>query len=93
MPGCLASSSRVRSGASSRSIKDVWPLLWRSIHAWIRVPIRAAGPLNRGSGLTVEVGGYMGLAVAGLAAYIAVAELCEASYKRPILPLWPLARH
>jgi succinate-acetate transporter protein len=46
-----------------------------------------------GSGLTVEVGGYMGLAVAGLAAYIAVAELCEASYKRPILPLWPLARH
>ena len=46
-----------------------------------------------GSGLTIETGGYMGLAVAALAAYLSVAELCEASYKRPILPLWPLARH
>lgn len=46
-----------------------------------------------GSGLTIEAGGYMGLAVAALAAYLSCAELCEASYKRPILPLWPLARH
>ncbi len=46
-----------------------------------------------GQGLTVEVGGYMGLVVAALAAYIGLAELCEASYKRAILPLWPLAKH
>jgi succinate-acetate transporter protein len=46
-----------------------------------------------GSGLTVETGGYMGLVVAGLAAYIGLAELCEASYKRSVLPLWPLAKH
>ena len=46
-----------------------------------------------GSGLTVETGGYMGLAVAALAAYLSCAELCEASYHRAILPLWPLAGH
>lgn len=46
-----------------------------------------------GSGLTVEVGGYLGLIVAGLAAYLSCAELCEASYKRSVLPLWPLAKN
>lgn len=46
-----------------------------------------------GSGLTVETGGYLGLAVAAMAAYLSCAELCEASYHRAILPLWPLARH
>jgi succinate-acetate transporter protein len=46
-----------------------------------------------GSGLTVETGGYMGLAVAALAAYLSCAELCEASYKRAVLPLFPLAKH
>jgi succinate-acetate transporter protein len=46
-----------------------------------------------GSGLTVEIGGYMGLVVAALAAYISCAELCEASYKRTVLPLFPLTRH
>jgi len=46
-----------------------------------------------GSGLTVEAGGYMGLGVAALAAYLSCAELCEASYHRAILPLWPLAGH
>jgi uncharacterized protein len=46
-----------------------------------------------GSGLTVEVGGYMGLVVAFLAAYLSCAELCEASYKRSVLPIWPLAKH
>jgi uncharacterized protein len=45
-----------------------------------------------GSGLTVETGGYLGLAVAALAAYLSCAELCEASYKRSVLPLWPLAK-
>jgi uncharacterized protein len=46
-----------------------------------------------GNGLTVEIGGYMGLVVAALAAYIGLAELCEATYKRTVLPLFPLARH
>jgi succinate-acetate transporter protein len=46
-----------------------------------------------GNGLTVEVGGYLGLVVAALAAYISCAELCEASYKRTVLPLFPLAKH
>jgi uncharacterized protein len=45
-----------------------------------------------GGGLTIETGGYMGLAVAALAAYLSCAELCEASYKRSVLPVWPLAR-
>ena len=45
-----------------------------------------------GSGLTVETGGYLGLAVAALAAYLSCAELCEASYKRSVLPVWPLAK-
>jgi uncharacterized protein len=45
-----------------------------------------------GNGLTVETGGYMGLVVAALAAYIGLAELCEASYKRAVLPLFPLAK-
>ena len=46
-----------------------------------------------GQGMTVEVGGYMGLVVGGLAAYLSCAELCEAAYKRAILPVWPLAKH
>jgi len=46
-----------------------------------------------GQGMTVEIGGYLGLGVAALAEYLSCAELCEASYKRAILPLWPLAKH
>jgi uncharacterized protein len=46
-----------------------------------------------GNGLTIETGGYMGLVVAFLAAYLSCAELCEASYKRTVLPLFPLGRH
>ncbi len=46
-----------------------------------------------GNGLTVEIGGYMGLVVAFIAAYLSCAELCEASYNRSVLPLWPLAKH
>ena len=54
--------------------------------------VLGAGNYN-GNGLTVETGGYMGLVVAALAAYIGLAELCEATYKRTVLPLFPLARH
>ena len=46
-----------------------------------------------GNSLTIEWGGYMGLVVAFLAAYLSCAELCEASYKRSVLPIWPLAKH
>ncbi len=46
-----------------------------------------------GSGFTVEVGCYLGLVVAFGAAYLSCAELCEASYKRSVLPVWPLAKH
>jgi succinate-acetate transporter protein len=41
----------------------------------------------------VETGGYTGLVVAFLAAYLSCAEFCEASYKRSVLPVWPLAKH
>lgn len=41
----------------------------------------------------LHVGGYMGLVVAALAGYLSCAELCEAAYKREVLPLWPLAKH
>jgi len=37
-----------------------------------------------GNSLTIEWGGYMGLVCA---------ELCEASYQRSVLPVWPLAKH
>ena len=46
-----------------------------------------------GNSLTIEWGGYMGLVVAALAAYLGLAELCEATYKRSVLPLFPLAKH
>jgi len=46
-----------------------------------------------GNGLAIEWGGYMGLVVAALAAYIGLAELCEITYKRAVLPLFPLAKH
>lgn len=46
-----------------------------------------------GNGLTIGTCGYVGLVVAFLAAYLSCAELCEASYKRSVLPVWPLARH
>ena len=54
--------------------------------------VLGAGNYN-GNGLTVEIGGYMGLVVAALAAYIGLAELCEITYKRAVLPLFPLAKH
>ena len=53
--------------------------------------VLGAGNYN-GNGLTIEWGGYMGLAVAALAAYIGLSELCEVSYKRVVLPLFPLAK-
>ena len=45
-----------------------------------------------GNANLVQAGGYMGLVVAFLGAYLSCAELCESSYKRLVLPLFPLAK-
>ena len=54
--------------------------------------VLGAGNYGGSTGL-VHAGGYLGLIVAALAAYLSCAELCEAAYKRGVLPVWPLARH
>ena len=41
----------------------------------------------------IHWGGYTGLAAAALAFYLAFAELCEFSYHRAVLPVWPLSGH
>jgi len=38
----------------------------------------------------VKTGGYLGLVVAALAAYLSFAEVCEASYGHAVVPVWPL---
>jgi succinate-acetate transporter protein len=51
----------------------------------------AAG--NYGGHTTIiHWGGYFGLATAAAAGYLACAEVCEAAYGHPILPLYPLAK-
>ena len=51
------------------------------------------GAGNYGAHLTlIHWGGYLGLAAAACAFYLALAELCEFSYGRSVLPVWPLAR-
>jgi uncharacterized protein len=40
----------------------------------------------------IHLGGYTGLGLAGIAFYLALAELCEYSYGRTIVPLWSLAK-
>lgn len=54
--------------------------------------VLGAGNYGGSTGL-VHAGGYLGLIVAALAAYLSCAELCEAAYKREVLPVWPLAAH
>ncbi|HEY5988596.1 MAG TPA: acetate uptake transporter [Streptosporangiaceae bacterium] len=54
--------------------------------------VLGAGNYGGSTGL-VRAGGYLGLIVAALAAYLSAAEVCEATYKRAVLPLWPLAKH
>jgi succinate-acetate transporter protein len=52
------------------------------------------GAGNYGAHTTlIHWGGYFGLAAAACAFYLALAELCEFSYGRAVLPVWPLARH
>jgi succinate-acetate transporter protein len=51
----------------------------------------AAG--NYGADTTlIHWGGYTGLAAAACAFYLGLAELCEFSYGRSVLPIWPLAK-
>ena len=51
------------------------------------------GAGNYGAHTTlIHWGGYFGLAAAACAFYLALAELCESSYGRAVLPVWPLAR-
>lgn len=40
----------------------------------------------------IHWGGYLGLAAAACIFYMALAELCELSYGRIVLPVWPLAK-
>jgi len=50
------------------------------------------GAGNYGAHTTlIHWGGYFGLAAAACAFYLALAELCEFSYGRAVLPTWPLA--
>ena len=52
----------------------------------------AAG--NYGADTTlIHWAGYGGLAAAACAFYLALAELCESSYGRAVVPVWPLAKH
>jgi uncharacterized protein len=52
------------------------------------------GPGPYGAHTTlVHWGGYFGLAAAACAFYLALAELCELSYHRAVLPVWPLSTH
>jgi uncharacterized protein len=41
----------------------------------------------------IHWGGYLGLAAAACAFYLALSELCEVSYDRAVLPVGSLARH
>ena len=52
----------------------------------------AAGNYGANTNL-MHWGGYLGLAAAVCAFYLALAELCEATYGRAILPVWPLEKH
>ena len=50
-----------------------------------------AGHYAGNTGL-IHAGGYLGLLVAVEAAYLSCAELCQAAYKRDVLPIWSLAK-
>jgi uncharacterized protein len=50
-----------------------------------------AGKYGANIGL-VRAGGWLGLVAGADAAYLSCAELCQAAYKREILPIGPLAR-
>lgn len=50
------------------------------------------GAGNYGAHTTlIHWGGYLGLVAAACAFYLALAELCEFSYGRSVIPVWPLS--
>ena len=51
----------------------------------------AAGNYSASTGL-IKFGVWLGLVVAALAFYLALAEVCEASYGHQVLPLGPLTK-
>jgi uncharacterized protein len=53
--------------------------------------ILGAGNYNASSGL-IKTGGWVGIALAGVAFYLALAEVCELEYGRAILPVGHLAK-
>jgi uncharacterized protein len=78
-------------------------VLWLASFRTSRVVVVALGTVlatflflavgNYGGHTTlIHIGGYTGIVAAGLAFYLALAELCEFSYGRTVLPVWPLAK-
>ena len=62
--------------------------------ALIGIAVFLLGAGNYGANATlIHWGGYLGLAASACIFYAALAELCEISYERAVLPVWPLAAH
>jgi len=62
--------------------------------ALITVAVFLLGAGHYGAHTTlIHWGGYVGLAATACIFYMALAELCEISYGRSVLPVWPLAEH
>ena len=62
--------------------------------ALIGVAVFLLGAGNYGAHATlIHWGGYLGLAATACIFYAALAELCEISYQRAVLPMWSLAAH
>jgi len=62
--------------------------------ALIGVAVFLLGAGNYGAHTTlIHWGGYLGLAASACIFYAALAELCEISYQRAVLPMWSLAAH
>jgi len=62
--------------------------------ALIGIAVFLLGAGNYGAHVTlIHWGGYLGLAASACIFYAALAELCEISYQRAVLPMWSLAAH
>jgi len=61
--------------------------------AILTLTVFCLGAGNYGAHATlIHWGGYFGLAAAACIFYMALAELCEISYGRVVLPVWPLTK-
>ena len=62
--------------------------------ALITVAVFLLGAGNYGAHTTlIHWGGYVGLVATACIFYMALAELCEITYGRIVLPVWSLAKH